>query len=410
MFMIFGFLGFLIPVALVVGVIYFLVRVSRDVKDESALTVKEVIVDTGIFLSLITSIVSLVSIIFSAIDKKFIDVLKGSGYGSDTALNDDVRVSVAVILVVFPIYLALAYYKARYMRDNASRRSVPAMKYVNYITLGFAAMFVVGSMVTTIYEYLGGELGQAFFYKILTVVAMSIALGAYNYYSLKRDYDAKSNLPHIFAIISLVAVVASVVYSINILGSPTQVRKIKFDEKRLTDLSNVQQEILNYWTRMKTLPSNLSDLQGDGFNSSFVMPKDPKTKDSYTYKVIDNSKMVKAYGQDCATFYPSKFNNYNNNGNYNVASLSCEIPTKATFEICATFETVRAYDENGIDQSAIGWDASNAYGVRGIDSMSAKYSDTVYYDTYTKNPNWNHDKGSTCFKRTIDPMKYPSYN
>ena len=198
------------------------------------------------------------------------------------------------------------------------------------------------------------------------------------------------------------------IYSVKILGSPSEVRRQKFDEKRLQDLSNVQQEVLDYWTRLKVLPVNMAEVQGDGFNTSFVIPTDPRTKVAYTYKLLENSKTVKTIGKDCATYYPSRFN-YNNNSSYDVTKLSCEIPSKATFEICATFETVRAYDENGMDQSSVGWDSSNRYGVRGIDSMAAKYSDTVYYDSYSKNPNWNHDKGNTCFKRTINALKYPQY-
>ena len=408
MYILFGFLGFMVPAVIVIGVIFFLVKISRGNKDENSLTMKEVFVDSGIFLSLITSIVALVSIIFSAIDKKFVDVLKSDSYGYGNTLNEDVRVAVSVIIVAYPIYLALAYYKAKHLKNNPSRSALPATKYVNYITLAVAAMFIIGSLVTTIYQYLGGELGVAFFYKILTVVVISLSLALYSYYSLKRNYSQKSLVPNIFAIVSLIAVIVSVIYSVKILGSPSEVRRQKFDEKRLQDLSNVQQEVLDYWTRLKVLPVNMAEVQGDGFNTSFVIPTDPRTKVAYTYKLLENSKMVKTIGKDCATYYPSRFN-YNNNSSYDVTKLSCEIPSKATFEICATFETVRAYDENGMDQSSVGWDSSNRYGVRGIDSMAAKYSDTVYYDSYSKNPNWNHDKGNTCFKRTINALKYPQY-
>ncbi len=420
MYILFGFLGFLIPVVIVIGVIFFLVKISRgnkDDKEEKSLTAKEVLIDGGIFLSLITSIVALVSIIFSAIDKKFVDVLKSDIYGYGNTLNEDVRVAVSVIIVAYPIYLGLAYYKARYLKNNPSRSALPATKHVNYITLGVAALFIVGSLVTTIYQYLGGELGASFFYKILTVVVISLSLALYSYYSLKRNYSQKSLVPNIFAIVSLIAVIVSVVYSVKILGSPSEVRRAKFDEKRLQDLSNVQQEVLNYWTRSKALPTTMSDVQGDGFNSSFVIPKDPRSKDAYTYKVLENSKMVRTTGQDCATYYPGRFNksvyptpnSTINDYNYEISKITCDIPSKATFEICATFETVRAYDENGIDQSSVGWDSSNVYGVRGIDPMSARYNDAFYYDSYNKNPNWNHNKGNTCFKRTINALKYPQY-
>ena len=410
----FVFLGFMIPVAIVIGVIYFLVKVSRGDRDQNSLTAKEIAVDVGVFLSLVTSIVALISIIFSAIDKKFVDVLKANTYGYGNVLNEDVRAAVSVILVAYPIYLGLAYYKARYLKNNIERASLDAAKYVNYITLVVSALFILGSVVTTIYQYLGGELGVSFFYKILTVLVISVSLAVYNFYSLKRDYSQNSQVPNIFAVLSLLAVMASVAYSVNILGSPSEVRKARFDEKRLQDLSGIQQEVLNYWTRTKKLPLTIADMQSDGIGNGFVTLTDPKTGQMYSYNVVQNSTQTKATGQDCATFYPNKFNagNFGVNGspNYSVANLSCEIPSKAVFELCASFETVRAFDDKGIDQSSAGWDTNNQLGVKSVDFSSPRYYDTsmIYY-SYNKNPNWNHDASKTCFKRTIDPLKYPQY-
>lgn len=425
MTILFGFLAFLIPLTILGGFIYFIVKSVRNVKEgevDKSLTVREIFVDAGMFISLLTSIVALISIIFSAIDKKYIDVLKADYYSS-TVINDDVRIAVSIILVAYPIYLILAFYRAKYLKENKDRRELKAIKYVNYVTLFMSALFIIGSLVTTIYEYLGGELGIAFFYKILTVVIVSLMLALYSYFTLKREYNKidknnwHSKIPMIFAIASLLLVVLSVVYSVKILGSPAQVRKMRFDEKRLQDLSNIQQQILNYWTTHKNLPVNISDIQGDGFNYDFVIPSDPRNKDSYEYKVIEDSKMIKAEGKDCSNYYPGKGVVYaekiGSTTVYPSYNGKCEIPSKATFEICANFETVRAYDENGVDQSGSGWDSSNALGVSGITASSPKYyiaESSYYYGGGSQNsPNWNHNTGKTCFKRVIDPLKYPQY-
>jgi hypothetical protein len=114
--------------------------------------------------------------------------------------------------------------------------------------------------------------------------------------------------------------------------------------------------------------------------------------------------MVRTVGKDCATFYPSKYQINPTNAIYETSKLVCEIPSKAVFEICANFETKRVYDENGMDQSANGaFDTASPV-------MSKYGSDIAYYNgSYDKTPNWNHDIGNTCFTRTIDPLKYPSY-
>ena len=59
MYILFGFLGFIVPAVIVIGVIFFLVKISRGNKDDNSLTMKEVFIDSGIFLSLITSIVAI---------------------------------------------------------------------------------------------------------------------------------------------------------------------------------------------------------------------------------------------------------------------------------------------------------------------------------------------------------------
>jgi Domain of unknown function (DUF5671) len=412
-------LGFTVPLAILVAIIYFIVRSIKNSGDEYSLTFKEISIDLGLFLFLVTSIASLISIIFSAVDKKFVDILRANDFYSDSIsmLNNDVRMATSIILVAFPIYLALAFYKSKNLMSNPQRLNLPATRYVNYFIVGVSALFIIGSLISIIYQYLGGELGAAFGYKVLTVSIIAIALFVYNYYSLKRDYSQKSSIPYLFAALSLIAVIGSVVYSISILGSPAKIRMIRFDEKRLTDLSIIQQQILTNWQQNKVLPANMTELSGDGFNYGFVLPKDPRDASSYEYKILENSVMEKATAQKCATFYPNKFNSYTNYGvngsTYDVSTLKCEIPSKAVFEVCGSFETIRAYDENGVDQSRSGWDASNEFGISTLGApaaISSKYYEPIYFDVYNKNPNWNHDAKHTCFKRTIDPLKYPSYN
>jgi uncharacterized membrane protein YidH (DUF202 family) len=394
----FGFLALAIPLGIVIGLILFIIKVSRNEENKSQMTTKEITLDSSLFVMLITSIIFFVSIIFAAIDKKFVDAL--NAYNQYNSMwNEDVRVAVSVILVSFPIYLGLAYYRGRYLSKNKDRLEIKGLRNLSYITLGAAGLFVVGCVVTTIYQYLGGELGITFFYKILTIVSIALFVGLYNYYSLTRDYNKKSNVPHVFAMISLLLVIGSVIYSINILGSPAEIRKKRFDEKRLQDLSSIQGEIVNYWTRTKSLPSDLESLR-DGLSYGFVLPSDPVSKGAYDYKIIQNSKIVQASGQDCRNYYPSKYTTTEN--------INCEIPTKAVFEICADFESVRAFDANGIDQSTFGWDRKNAFGVAGMMSSESYYS-PVYFDSYNNSPHWNHDAVYTCFTRTIDPLKYPQY-
>lgn len=409
MIVIYSLFAFMVPVAILAGVVYFIVKmVSKSETESKMLTPKEFGFELGIFVSLFTSIVALVNIVFAAIDKKFPDILAVDNYyGYTGAMSEDIRIAVAVIVVAFPVYLFLVWMRARYLRANVNRAILPAMKYQNYITIFFSIVFIIGTLITVVYSYIGGEISSANGLKALLVFVLSIALFVYYYVSLKRDYSKSSSLSTVLIVISLALVFGAVFYSVSVLGSPAQVRKMRIDDKRLTDLSSIQQQILSYWQQKRVLPESTEAFSADGLGSGMIIPKDPVSKEAYAYKVIENSKTIKGKGQDCVTYYPNKYNHYTANGevvNYDLSKISCDMPSNAVFEICANFETSRMYDENGTDQSA------NV----AFDYASPKYasytSEAMYYGgSYDKSPVWNHPATTTCFKRTIEPTKYPNY-
>lgn len=410
MIVIYSLFALLVPVAILVAVVYFIVKfVAKGDAEAKMLTPREFGLELGIFVSLFTSIVALVNIAFAAIDKKFPDILATDNnyYNYTGPMSEDIRIAVAVIVVAFPVYLFLVWMRARTLKNNPVRASIPAMKYQNYITIFFSIVFIIGTLISVVYSYIGGEISSANGLKALLVIILSIALFFYYYISLKRDYSKSSSLSTALIVLSLIAVFGSVFYSVSVLGSPAEVRKMRIDDKRLTDLYSIQQQILTYWQQKKTLPTSTQAFTADGFGGGMIIPKDPVSKEPYAYKIIENSSIVKAKGQDCVAYYPNKYNRYNNNGeviSYDISKISCEMPSQAVFEICANFETSRMYDENGTDQSA------NV----AFDYASPKYNsstaDAIYYGgSYDKSPVWNHPAANTCFKRTIDPTKYPNY-
>lgn len=391
--------GALFPIIVVVTAIYFIV--GRTDKDKS-LDIKEFFTEVGLYSTLVVSLVSFISILFAAIDKKFQDVLSSTSY-EFMNVNSDIAFMVSVLVVVFPLYLTLAWLKSRHFSQNPKRREVKAFEYGIYLTIVSTALFVIGSLISVIYNFLMGELSAVFMYKVAIIALVSAALFAYSLFSLKRNFSKKTYIPLLATIVSLSLVLFGVIYSIMILGTPAEMRKRKFDDMRLQSLSEIQSQVLSYWQRQYKLPASISEIKSDGMDYSFLKTKDPKTNKEYSYEVVSNSQMEKQTGEACRNFYPSRYST-----TPNIENVSCEIPGKAVFKICAEFDTVRVYDENGIDQSRIGYNAGNSLGLPSATSMVVK--DIGYYGGGTdRNPNWNHDKGSYCFERTIDPVKYPSF-
>lgn len=410
MLIIYGLFAFIIPVLILVGLIYFVVKfVSKDSNNPNMLTPKELGMEIGIFISLFTSLISVATVVFAAIDKKFPDILSNTYYGDygyEGIMSDDIRISISVALISFPIYIGLVWLRSKYFEKHRDRAAIPAMKYQNYVSIFFATLFIVGTLVSVVYNYIGGEISSANGLKALVVIIMAASLFTYYYKSLKRNYSEGYKPSIVLALVSLVLVFGVIFYSIAILGSPAQIRKMRIDDKRLSDLNTIQQQILSHWQQKKSLPTDTGVLASDGLGSGITVPKDPVTKDPYKYNIIQDSKIIKGKGEDCARRYPGKYVTYSNNGeaiSMDTSKITCDLPTEAVFEICASFDTVRMYDENGVDQR------SNP-----VFTSEFKYIplsvDSVYYGgSYDKTPNWNHQTGEQCFKRTIDPTKYGNY-
>jgi len=97
----------------------------------------------------------------------------------------------------------------------------------------------------------------------------------------------------VYAIISIVA--AAIIAGFFIVGSPFEGRVRRFDERRVSDLQFLQEEITNYWMNKQKLPENLSLLRDD--IRSVSIPKDPETGTEYEYKILEKTKFAL-----CASF------------------------------------------------------------------------------------------------------------
>ncbi len=361
---IFILVGLLIPLLILGGfgaLIYFLVKKNTN-SMESKTKALDVFMYLGIFISLIVSVTNIIQILFTAIERKFTDVLEVGQYVD--MYGSDMRMAIASLVVMFPIYLVLSMYVSRDIKKFLFKRDLLIRKIFIYTTLFATAATLLGSLVATIYTYLGGELTVRFELKALTVFVIAAAVGGYYLYALRRDYTKKTMVPNIIAAASALFVFASLVWSVSIIGTPAEMRLKRIDDARLNDVSRIQQEIFNHFQSTDKLPKDLSELD-DAFQG-YVVPKDPVTGAVYEYRVLQQP-VVKA------TAVVGKK----------------ELTTPAIFEICATFETERKYDDRGTPVFA--------------DKM---YSASNYYYSGDTSAFWNHGVGKTCFKRVISSDMY----
>lgn len=328
----------------------------------------DVFVYLGIGITLVTSVYNLLQILFTAIDRKFADVLSSSNVD---IYNSDVRLAAAFLVVMYPLYLLLSWYVAKDIAKFLYKRDLTIRKVMIYTTIFITVLSLIGTLVSIIYTYLGGELTVRFAYKALSVFVLSLAVFWYYFYSVKRDYSKKSSIPMIATIVATVVVVASLAWSISIVGTPSQMRLIRLDSTRLSDISSIQQQVLNRLQTTDKIPATLSELN-DAFQG-YSVPVDPVTKASYVYRVIQQPVV-----------------------RLNYAMQRKEMTTNAIFEICATFETVRNTNNQELKNVPTG----------PVMSIDVPYSVSNYYYSGDTSPFWNHGIGETCFKRIITPDMY----
>ena len=288
------------------------------------------------FGTMYASAVSFIALWFQYINIKFPDPLNQYySYG-----YEQLRLPMAALIVLVPVFLFLSRWMNRAIAQDPARKELRIYKWLVYLTLFVSAVTVIIDLITLINNFLGGELTARFGLKILVVLV--VALGVFGYYlwHLRSDLGtAKAKRKGLFWG-AIIATAGSIIIGFFIVGSPSTARAQRFDQQRVNDLQNIQQQVIDYWQPRKKLPTTLEN--NDATSSYlFRIPNDPETGLPYEYRVT--------------------------------GALS--------FELCAVFDDYTMSQKSEVIRS------KTPYGYDILDI-------------------WDHDKGRTCFSRTIDPELY----
>lgn len=195
---------------------------------------------------------------------------------------EQIRVSMATMIIVFPVYLGVTWFLRKDIIKNPEKHELRVRKWLLYFTLFLAAVTIIVDMVTLVIGFLNGELTVRFLFKVLVVLLTASGVFGYYIWDLKREVAAHSKPSKILVICVSVIVLASVVGGFFIIGSPAKQRMIRMDEKRAQDLSSLQNEIVNFWMAKNKLPASIADLKAG--RDGLVLPRDPDTNQDYEYK------------------------------------------------------------------------------------------------------------------------------
>ncbi len=323
-------------------------------------TPKFFFLSVGVVASLIASVSSFLSLLFTTLDHVFPDVLTASyQYGYVSYSFDQMRSSIAVLIIIFPVFLVLSYFWNKNIAKGLSHWDEVLKRWALYLIIFLATVMVVVDLVTLVRYFVSGEITVRFLLKVLAILVAAKTVGVNYLTDLGVKIPLMSKNKNAFLLtLSSVLVIFAIVYGFVIMGGPGSQRNLRLDQKRIEDLQSIQYQVITFWQQKEKLPASLEELKNP--ISNFMVPQDPEFAKglSYEYKKVSDK----------------------------------------SFELCGTFTLPipEGYVEN-----------SGYAGIMPTRDVAAP-STSVAYPGGT-NDSWYHEAGRTCFERTIDPDLYPPY-
>ena len=75
-------------------------------------------------------------------------------------------------------------------------------------------------------------------------------------------------------------IIISIVWGFAVLGSPRTQRLIKYDEQKISDLQNINNQITNYYSSKGTLPNTLTEMANGSY---YITQTDAQNGKPYEY-------------------------------------------------------------------------------------------------------------------------------
>jgi len=311
--------------------------------DKPKVTPKDFFLWAGAMITLYASVFAFIALIFAYLNYAMPDALS---YYSGDPYSGGISYSMATLIVLFPIFLVLMRLVRRDIVREPARGDIWIRRWALYLTLFVAGATIAGDLITLIMYFFNGDVTLRFALKVLVVLL--VAGGGFLHFlaDLRGYWNAHPAQARTMGWAVGALVLATIVAGFFIVGTPWQARLYRYDEQKVSDLQNIQYQVVNYWQTKRSLPAALADLNDP--LTGFQVPVDPQAGGAYEYT------------------------------------------TKGplSFELCATFNApTQPYAASG----------------RSVPLAPVLYGEK----TSATQDSWQHEAGRTCFSRTIDPERYP---
>ena len=250
-------------------------------QERSKTTPRDFFLWAGLVLSLYGSSISLIALLFAYVDHAFPDPLAwyGDPYGGA------VRAAMAGVLVLVPTTLILSRIIRKTIANDVSRAEIWVRRWALVLTIFIAVAIILIDLITLITTFLGGDLTIRFGLKVAIVLLISSGVFLHYLADLKGYWFANKKKADLVGYGVGALALLSVIAGFFVIGTPTDLRMIRYDEQKVSDLQSIQYQVLNYYQQKGELPESLGALSDP--LSSYMTPVDPQTGAAYGYRVTD---------------------------------------------------------------------------------------------------------------------------
>ena len=280
---------------------------------------------------------SLWSILYSLIDLKYPDIVNAvsdygtSGFQGAGIVYDAFAFPLATTVVSAITACFLAFFLINKFQKNRNLRPEMLYHFMRALVFIGGAILAFSGFVYVVYSWLYGNLPIAIFYKGLVAFVIVASTALYFYLVGDGKNPKETLISRVFAGLLVLATVATVYVSFQIIGTPAEARKYRIDSITLEAMRQIKCEIDNQDQSFGKKINSLSEITND-YTKSYIrkMATNNKISNDYSLCANFNSDMPQvinwenrdttwdySMGQTCFTFpHLPAYPNVNPNNNF----------------------------------------------------------------------------------------------
>lgn len=270
-------------IGIIVGIVSFFINRNRNTNNmdpnqmKPKANAKDVLLNLGAFITLYILLGNLLSLLFTVINTAYPKVTNGYNYYGSSSISWPV----ATLVVLLPVFIILMWFLERQYRIEAEMQDSVIHKGLTYITLFISGCVVAGDLITVVYYFIDGqELTTGFLLKVAVLLVIFSCLFIYYISDLRKKLTKNSRMA--WRIIAGAIVIGSIVWGFSVLGSPRTQRLIKYDEQKVSDLQNINNQVTSFYSNKGYLPKNMEEVIS--YQNSYVTQTDSQTQKPYEYE------------------------------------------------------------------------------------------------------------------------------